>query len=146
MRAIIPSEGLLLDLGPCFAEFQHLLPISKDAHTVYMGLSKFELFQSLLADRGESGFHEHLPPTLPIENLAQRLDMEDLRQLDLPLFIKADGSHGIGQQQNRVTECFYVNEARGHLDDPVLKFRKVVVQDHVPGLGVGAFFLLWMAN
>jgi predicted ATP-grasp superfamily ATP-dependent carboligase len=139
IRAIIPSEGLLLALRPCFAEFDHLLPVSKDPHIVYMGLSKFDLFKRLLANGQES----HLPPTLLVENLTNPPDMNELRHLGLPLFIKADSSYGIGQQQNRVIQCFSVSDAQKQLDDLVLGFRKVVVQGHVPGQGVGAFFLLW---
>jgi len=143
IRAIIPSESLLLTIRSCFAEFQHLLPLSKDAHTVYMGLSKFDLFEQLLTNREESGVHDHVPLTLLIKDPAQAPATEELKQLGLPLFIKADSSHGIGHQQNRVIECFSLPEARKHLDSLILEFRRILVQEHAPGQGVGVFFLLW---
>src|SRR5690242_20710985 len=44
IRALVPSEGLLIALRPNFEEFAELIPFGACARTIYGGLSKFDLF------------------------------------------------------------------------------------------------------
>ncbi|GAC1337923.1 MAG: hypothetical protein NVSMB23_05030 [Myxococcales bacterium] len=142
IRAIVPSESLLLALRPVFEEFAALLPCGDREDVVFAGLSKFDLFQSLLDGRGAAGVAAHLPPTLLVADLQQAPPIEQLRALGAPLYLKVDGTHARAGQPGRVVKAATAEEASGAVAALAPAFRRALVQGHVAGRGVGAFFLL----
>jgi len=143
IRAIIPSEGLLLTLRPVFAEFVHLLPFSNQANILYGGMSKFDLFKSLLENDGHPEVSEHLPPSLLVPNLTNISTIAELETFGTPLYIKADGCYSSNGATSAVYKSYSAVEAHDRLQHLASRFRKVLIQGHVSGQGVGAFFLLW---
>ncbi|HEY7219483.1 MAG TPA: hypothetical protein VH985_13955 [Candidatus Binatia bacterium] len=143
IRAIVPSEGLLLAVRPVFSEFAHLLPFSRDVDAVYSGLSKFDLFERLLESRAPAPVTKNLPPTLLLPSLKSLPGVAELEKLGSPLYIKVDGSYSDTSEDGKVYEVASPTDARDELHSLASRFRKALVQGHVPGQGVGAFFLLW---
>lgn len=143
IRAIVPSEGLLLALRPVFPKFIHLLPVSKDEAVVYAGMSKCDVFEILHSARSDAYFSDHLVPSVLVWNAAGIPDVADLEALGEPLYIKTDACHGIGHRNGGVDKVESAREARLRLEELAPRFERILVQGHVPGQGVGVFFLLW---
>lgn len=143
IRAIIPSEGLLLALRPVFSEFAHLFPFSNQTEILYGGMSKFDLFESLLINTTRLEIKNHLPPSLLVANMVQIPDIAELEKLGTPLYIKIDGCYSTKQTSGTVYKCYSATEARTQLQKLAPDFQKALIQGYVPGQGVGAFFLLW---
>lgn len=139
IRAIIPSEKVLLHMRPCFAEFAPLLPFAK-CETLYAGLSKFDLFSML---QSRSDLARHLPPTLLVPGTRDLPSVDELAALGRPLYIKTDGTYAVSQASGSTYKRTSPALAREQLQRLAPEFRKIMVQGHVPGEGVGAFFLLW---
>jgi predicted ATP-grasp superfamily ATP-dependent carboligase len=139
ISAIVPSESLLLAMRPCFDEFSHLLSGCQEEKALYAGLSKFDLFSTLMKT---SSAGNHLPPTLLIEDTSTLPGMSDLRRLPLPLYLKVDGSYARQGESGRVFKAESHEDAQALLRTLAPRFKRAVVQGFIPGRGVGAFFLL----
>lgn len=138
---IIPSEGFLLAIRPRFAEFRSLLPVPADEGLVYGALSKYDLFQQCQA----AGLLDHLPPFLLVDGDSQP-SQAALRALGEPLFLKVDATHAIGIAPGRVFRCETARTAAEKLDSLRQKYRRILVQGYVPGIGVGAFLARWQSK
>lgn len=136
IQAIVPSEALLLALRPAIEEFGPLLPFGDDPAILYAGMSKFDLFAQL---EGQP----HLPPTLLVRDGAQLPTRDALERLGAPLYVKVDGAHAREPENGFVRACASADEALAALQELAPRFEKLLVQGHVGGRGVGAFFLLW---
>jgi len=143
IRAIIPSEGFLLGLRGSLAEFAHLLPVNTREDLLYAGLSKYNLFQSLTAGASEGDASGNLPPTLLVRPAEGLPEARDLEALGLPIYIKVDGCHGRGWREGAVYRMPTVTAACHQVAELAPSFEKFLVQGHVPGQGVGVFFLRW---
>lgn len=142
IRAIIPSESLLLAIRPYFQEFSALLPYSRTEEVVYAGMSKVDQIACLAAHKSGTEA-EHLPPFLLLdENSPMPLPESALANLGSPLYIKVDGSYARTGLPGRVYKVS-PEEAAGVAAGAVRQYKKVLVEGHVPGRGVGVFFLLW---
>jgi hypothetical protein len=130
ISAVVPSESLLLAIRPCFDEFSHLLCGCQEEEALYAGLSKFDLFSTLMQT---SSARSHLPPTLLIE---------DTSHLSRPLYLKVDGSYAKHGDGGSVAKAESPEEAQAALRALAPRFKRAVVQGFIPGRGVGAFFLL----
>jgi predicted ATP-grasp superfamily ATP-dependent carboligase len=141
---IVPTEDLLLALRPVYAEFSRLFPLSEDAVTVYKGISKFDLFQALLARQGnhEKGSGQ-LSQVLLVENIEDIDNEETLGKLDTPLFIKLDGGYSVTGQPSKVVKVATASEARPLVAELLTQYTKLLIQGYSPGVGVGAFLLRW---
>jgi predicted ATP-grasp superfamily ATP-dependent carboligase len=134
IKAVIPSEDLLLTLRPTIAEFTRLIPWSADPKIVYSGLSKFDLF--------EQTSKENLPPTLFV-NFENSLPTEEsLGALGLPLFIKVDAVHALRAARGKVVKAVTVENALRILSDMKQHYSRALVQGYVEGRGVGVFFVV----
>lgn len=142
VRAIVPSESLLLAVRPAFTELSRLLPLSTDEGTVYRGLSKCDLFERLL-ESGDRVATSRLPPCLLLRGGAPLPDAGALDALGPPLFLKVDGAHSRSGELGRVVRAESGRAAREALPELFARFGRVLVQGYVPGEGVGAFSLLW---
>ncbi|MCP3917138.1 MAG: hypothetical protein GY711_16440 [bacterium] len=139
IRCVIPTEYLLVAIRPAFAEFAPLLPLCGDQERVYRGMSKFDLFEEL----GRSGAGAHLAPHLLVDEGSGLPAAEAFDELGTPLYIKADGVHardGADSTQARAPDG---RGARSVVADFLERYRRVLVQGHVEGCGVGAFLLRW---
>jgi len=136
--AIVPSEAFLLAMRPAFSEFSHLLPVPRDEELVYRALSKYDAFHVL---RGAPGA-EHIPPTLFVSDDQPLPSRSDLETLGAPLYIKVDGCHARGREGSAIHKVLDAKKALHLIEDLLARFRKVLVQGHVPGIGAGVYFLL----
>jgi hypothetical protein len=143
IEAIVPSESLLLALRPHFKEFSALLPYSQLEEVLYSGLSKVDQI-TRLSTRKSASEAEHLPPFLLFDDRSQMpLPQSALANLGIPLYIKVDGSYARAPLPGRVYKACSTQDASAVVADALRKYRKVLVEGHVPGRGVGVFFLLW---
>ena len=140
IRAIVPSESLLLALRPVFAEFAPLLCCGDDAEIVYAGMSKYDLFSRLGAADSHRG--SHLPPTLLMEDLSSPPTHAEVSALGLPLYLKVDGAYSTTGETGAVFKAHTAREALEQVAVLAPRFRRGLLQGHVVGQGVGAFFLL----
>jgi len=143
IRTIIPSEGLLLAMRARFSEFAPLMPIPQEEKTVYSGLSKWDLFHALLAPAASGTVGAHLPPTLLVDENHAIPSLADLAELGNPLYLKVDGCHARRPARGNVYCVADAKEAAALIGTLLRDFRKVLVQGHVRGRGVGAFFVTW---
>jgi peptidoglycan/xylan/chitin deacetylase (PgdA/CDA1 family) len=141
IRGIVPSESLLLALRPVFSELAHLLPCGDREDIVFAGMSKFDLVSLLDAAGGSQGAN-HLPPSMLVADTAQVPSPEILQQLGAPLYVKVDGSHARAGQTGKVVKAASAEAAHDALRALAPDFKRALVQGHVAGRGVGAFFLL----
>ena len=137
--AIVPSEGFLLAIEPHFAEFADLLPYGPDKKRVYSGMSKYDFFQSFA--------HEpNIPQTVFLDFETGKPDWqkvsEQLQVLTTPLFIKTDGLYSLAGEAGSVHKIASAEEAVLRLQLLTTRFKKVIVQEFVPGRGTGACFVM----
>lgn len=134
--AIVPSESFLLALGAARADLLPLVPFAPDERTVLDAMSKYALFENLLA-RGAP----HLPPTLLVPDLRAPPPLAALRRLGEPLYVKVDACAALDGSPGATHRADGAAEARALLLRLAGSHARAVVQGHVPGQGVGAFFL-----
>lgn len=138
IKALVPSENLLLHLRPHFEEFALLLPFSSVERVLYAGLSKHDLFNSLMR---EGAFQ--LAPALLVDRDGNLPSLDALRALGLPLYVKADACYADDQAVSTVRKCESAEEAQQQLSQLLCSYATAIVQGHVPGKGVGVFALRW---
>lgn len=139
IRVIVHSEGFLLAIRDHFDEFAHLLLVPPDRTLVYDCLSKAAVLEKLMADADTA---RYLPPTLLIAADSERPTSAELATLDLPIFIKADAADDGKGQQNIVRQVNDPSEAVELIDTLLQRYRRVLVQGFVPGIGTGAYVLI----
>jgi predicted ATP-grasp superfamily ATP-dependent carboligase/peptidoglycan/xylan/chitin deacetylase (PgdA/CDA1 family) len=141
IRAIVPSEGMLLALRSSFDEFSGLFPLSRCADTVYAGMSKFDLFQSFQKD---AELQIGIPPTMLIDDPDRILSLNELTGLGVPLYVKADAVYSKNDfNDSAVQRCDSAAGAHEIIRKFSRRYSRFLVQGHVQGHGVGAFFLIW---
>jgi predicted ATP-grasp superfamily ATP-dependent carboligase len=140
IRAIVPSEGAFVAIRDVFSEFASLTPFSARPEVLYAGLSKFDLFKRLMAKPETSRF---LPPSLLIDDSSCLPSLNELESLGPPLFIKLDAIYAKDNAGGGTYKVESAEAARAELEKFAGSHRKMLVQGHVPGEGVAAFFLLW---
>jgi hypothetical protein len=136
ISAIVPSESFLLALGPALPELLPLVPFAPDERTVLDAMSKYALLETLLARRAP-----HLPPTVLVPDLDVAPPIDRLEQLGSPLFVKVDACSSTDGSPGATFRAESTAEARALLLRLRSSFSRAVVQGHVPGQGVAAFFL-----
>jgi len=140
IELIIPGGPVSLGGPAVFKRYAHLFPQSHDP-AVLARARKYELFQTILAGRGDEV--ANLPPLalVDLENF-DPLGI-DLGGMDLPIFIKLDAAHSRGKGSDAVIRVASRNEALARLGQLRSQYKKAVVQGFVPGCGVGVFLLRW---
>ena len=147
IRCIVPTEPFLLDIRPAFAEFAGLIPVSADESIVYDGLSKWELFSKLGSARaGRAEIDSHLPQHVLALGTSPLSESTALQQLAAPLFVKADGCHARDTHESIVVTVAEASAAEAQASMLLEHFDRVLVQEWVPGVGVGAFVLRWQGR
>jgi peptidoglycan/xylan/chitin deacetylase (PgdA/CDA1 family) len=132
IRAIIPSESFLLALRPRLAQLSRALPFF-DPALLELAFSKADLFARLAGD-------PHLPAGVVVEGSPPSLHA--LRRLGAPLWVKADAIHALAGEPSQVQQAATAERAQQVVLDWLPRYRRLLVQSHVQGVGLGVFFLL----
>lgn len=136
IRAIVPSEGFLLALEPEDHHLRSLVPFESGLALTKLALSKHDLLEQLLSQGAP-----HLPPTMLVK-MPELPSPAQLSALGLPLYVKTDGCYALDGSRGTSARANTAAEALEKLGALRGRFARAVVQGHVPGQGVGAFFLV----
>lgn len=143
IRAIVASESLLHALRGDFEEFAPLLPCAPPKDVLFAGLSKLDVLAGLRrSSPGAPSAAAHLPPTILVPHTDAPPSREALDRLGPPLYLKVDAADARAGQSGDVVKVDSAEEALAALGRLARTYRRALVQGHVPGAGVGAFFLL----
>lgn len=138
---IIPTEGFLLAVIGCLERYEAKLPGTKLSEEFYRAFSKFDLFETFLNPAAPSGLRKNLPPTMLIEGKHHSLDALAAHQG--PFYLKADARYALSGSDSLVMAIPDLDAVQRALQDQLAHYSKLIVQAHVPGQGVGVFFLRW---
>lgn len=143
---IIPSERMLLALRPAFEDLREHLPLAKDMGRVYRGMSKFDLFAAFADLRAPAALRAHLPPYVLIdENDTASPGL--CAELGPRVFIKGDACHSKSESQCAgLVEPVPQAAIASAIARLRPRYRRLLIQGFVPGIGVGVFFLRWEKN
>jgi predicted ATP-grasp superfamily ATP-dependent carboligase len=141
-QLIIPSEGFLLAARPRFERIRGLLPYPQDEGTVYRALSKWDLFAGFEG----TALMEHLPPFRLMTSEDDLPDAGAQEALGYPIYVKVDAVHALKPAPGRVVACASYEELRRRVDELRPSYRRLLLQGHVSGVGVGAFLLRWQGR
>lgn len=142
IKCIVPTENLLLEIKDNFDDFEHLLPLSQDKTTVYKGMSKFDLFQTLQDVYNKTGEQQsNLASAILVEKRITVLDKSLFKLLDAPFFIKSDGTHSTSGASSVTQKSDTVVQALVLVKKNLRQFDKLLIQGFSPGVGVGVFLL-----
>jgi hypothetical protein len=131
---------LLLAIRGSFSEFSPVLPLSSSESIVYAGMSKADQLACMQSQNGSSG---HLPPFCLLQGHQGVPIAEALEPLGLPLYIKVDGAYSRFGELGSVHPASSTAQAQELVGRLSARYSKVLVQSHVEGQGIGAFFLMW---
>jgi hypothetical protein len=143
IRAIIPSENLLLAIRTSFTEFSPLLPYCSSESLVYAAMSKADQITACVKSPLTKAAANHLPPFLLLQEPYGALRPGALEDLGLPLYIKVDGCYSRKGEGSTVYPASSVSQARDLLASLSADYAKILIEGHVAGRGAGVFFLRW---
>lgn len=142
--AIIPSESFYLAIKPVFSEFAHLLPCSHDANLVYHCLSKYDLFHMYSKSTTPKALRRNLQDYILVDTDKPLPETQSLfEQLGSPLYAKVDAIYSRTDTSGKVCKLVESDNAKQQLGQLASEFRRILIQKHVPGVGVGVFFFVW---
>lgn len=127
IRAIVPSEGFLLAIRHCFAEFSPLMAIPADAELVYGCLSKVYVFDRFLS-AADARLRAHISRTAILHDPAElaTLDLSSWRQ---PYFLKGDGFYAKSGDQALVKKISDPATLPAAVQAASQDFHKLLLQD-----------------
>jgi predicted ATP-grasp superfamily ATP-dependent carboligase len=141
IKAIIPSELFLLTIRPWFKQFSPFLAYPQEEQIVFNGMSKVDQLTELSTGPNRARTAIHLPPFLILnERMPSR---NELAELGFPLYIKMDGCYSRDKPISKTLRAETIEIAEFHLASAISNYRRVLIEGHVRGKGVGAFFLRW---
>jgi len=144
IQLIIPSEGFVLGIRENIQEFMPLLPLPEDSSTLFSGFSKYDLFKRFQEQAQEDPrLLDNLPPFLLLERNAALPTPQQLAGLGLPVFIKADGCHGMDTTHSEIARADTIEQAIAVIKALRKRFTVLMIQGFAPGLGTGCYFLRW---
>jgi len=142
---IVPTEELLLTLLPDIARYADLLPCSTEPDIVRLCFSKYRLFERFIAASRCTALHplgEHLPRTWLVDPHTAPVVLAEL-PADTPLYLKADALLATDHRGSVVRRVHPREIDRSALEALLAQYHAFILQEAVPGVGVGAFFLQW---
>ena len=142
VSAVIPGGAFLLAIEPCFEEFQPLLPIARDRHTVYRALSKTEIFEAFRAAPAQLRLLDHHPASLVIASDEPLPSVSRLAELGTTLYLKADARHGGPGMDDLLVGPLAPSQSRGVVQQALQSYRKVLLQGAVTGRQAGVTLLM----
>jgi peptidoglycan/xylan/chitin deacetylase (PgdA/CDA1 family) len=146
IRAIIPSEGMLLALRPRFNEYADLFPLTQQPELVYRVMSKSDVFECLTRVATSDSVSDHIPPSMVVDCPDHLPNKSEIENLGPEHYLKVDSCYAKDGQDSAVYHTNSANETYDKLKGLAPNFRKVLIQRHVPGQGVGVFFLWWKGH
>jgi peptidoglycan/xylan/chitin deacetylase (PgdA/CDA1 family) len=141
IRAIVPSDALLLAIRASYGKYRALLPYSPREDVAYLGQSKFEVFRTLSVGAGSVA--EHLPPSLLLDLDSPGPPTAALTSLGSPLFLKMDAIHSRRNGPGRVIRMESGEAASAEIERASRDYTRALAQGFVTGRGVGTFILRW---
>jgi len=139
---IIPSEGFLLAIRSALGPYLRMLPVDASPDRVLASLSKYDLFDSF-ARADDSRLRENLPGYALVARGDEARAATAIEGLRAPLYLKADGLHARGGDGSEVRRFAGLGALREALPRYAERYDRYLIQEHVDGVGVGAFFLRW---
>jgi predicted ATP-grasp superfamily ATP-dependent carboligase len=132
IRALIPTEALLLALRSRIEEFRVWLPLLPAAPAVYRCLSKCDVSASFAAAPDDAAVRRHLPPSLIYEPGRAPL-AADFAALRAPYWIKADAAHSRGAARGLVRRAASIDAALDAVHEAQRSHSRVLVQSNASG-------------
>ncbi len=133
--AIIPSEGFLLAIYPDFDHYKNLIPGHVDKETIYKCLCKSDVFHSFISAQEQSPVRRHIPETIVVTGNDTVPDVDQLKKLGLPIWIKVDAYYARGQgYSGEIVRADSFDQARKTIVDLLPKADKILVQSHEKGV------------
>ena len=133
IRALIPTEALLLALRPRIEEFRAWLPLLPPALVVYRCLSKCDVLTSFAAAPDGAAVRRNLPPSV-IYDAGRTPLAADLGVFDAPYWIKADAAHAHGATRGLVRRADSIEAALHAVSEAQRTHARVLVQGHARAL------------
>jgi hypothetical protein len=143
IRAIVPSEELLLTIRASFSEFSPFLPYLSSESVVYAAMSKADQIAACVQSASTGAAAGNLPPYLLLQEPYEELRQGALEELGLPLYIKVDGCYSRTGEGGTVYPAESLPQARELLHRLSVSYSKILIEGHVAGRGAGVFFLRW---
>ena len=129
IRALIPTEALLLALRARIEEFRGWLPLLPPSAVVYRCLSKCDVLASFAAAPDGDAVRRNLPRSV-IYEADQAPAAADLGALDAPYWVKADAAHALGAARGLVRRADSIDAALRAVREAQLTHSRVLVQGH----------------
>jgi hypothetical protein len=143
IRAIVPTERLLLAIRPEFETLAPLFPVGRDETRLYDGLAKYDQFRQL-REGGDAAVARHLPPMVLVASDESLPPLDAFAALPTPLFVKVDKRHGRHDGAGSAVHVAQdAGEARRIVEALRPDYDKLIVQGYVAGRGAAAVFLSW---
>ena len=140
--AAIEPSGILQLFRPYFDEFLPYLPIARDQQSVYSCLTKYDVFRRLMDGTGDSRVSKNLPDTLLVKSTTT-IDQTRLANLRYPIFLKVDSVYSVTGKPSDVVPAKNFNDAWSHIDDLLMHYNRITIQEFVPGQGAAVAFVIW---
>jgi hypothetical protein len=129
IRALVPTEALLIRLRSRIEEFRGWLPLLPEAAVVYRCLSKCDVLTSFSAAPADAAVRRNLPPSV-VYDAEQTPVAADLAALDSPYWVKADAAHARGTARGLVRRADSIEAALGAVREAQATHKRVLVQGH----------------
>ena len=131
IKAIIPSEAILLAIEPYFEEFSSLLPISTNKKVVYDCFCKVDVFDSFF-NSDDKVLKENIPFT-DILTDEKEPDWDKIANWPLPLYIKGDAFYSDTGMSAFVIPVHSIDEAKKEYNERKLHYKKLLIQGFFKG-------------
>ncbi len=131
IKAIIPSEGMLLALEPHFEEFSPLLPISTNKKVVYDCFCKVDVFDSFI-----NSDNEKLKRNIPFTNIVtdeNGPDWDKISTWPMPLYIKGDAFYSDTGMSAFVSRATSIDKAKEIYITQRPHYKKILIQGFFNG-------------
>ena len=129
IRALIPTEALLLALRARIEDFRRWLPALPESAVVYRCLSKCDVLSSFAAAPDGAAVRRNLPPSV-IYDADQAPVAADLVALAAPYWVKADAVHARGAARSVVCCANSIDSALRAVSEAQHTHTRVLVQGH----------------
>ncbi|MEW6983602.1 hypothetical protein AAD001_13200 [Colwelliaceae bacterium 6471] len=131
IKAIIPSEDLLLTIEPHFDEFAALLPISHDKKTVYDCFCKVDVFERFIQSNDQQ-LKKNIPYTAIISEL-HTPDWGEIATWPKPLYLKGDAFYSKDGRTAFVRRLTTIEAAKCEYNKQKEQYKKILIQGHFTG-------------
>ena len=129
IRALIPTEALLIALRTRIEEFRGWLPLLPEPAVVYRCLSKCDVFASFAGAPDGAAVRRNLPPSV-VYDTGRAPVAADLAALEAPYWVKSDAAHARGAARGLVRRADTIDAALHAVVEAQGSHDRVLVQGH----------------